>query len=93
MVLRYDAGIDSDEEAMNEPPIDLKEYRLRLLEKKVRNRTIFGGFLLTAVAVVLFILYFTKNINLKLGSESTKPLHKLFSIQPTTFTKQLLWYR
>lgn len=87
MVLRYDAGIDSDEEAMNEPPIDLKEYRLRLLEKKVRNRTIFGGFLLTAVAVVLFILYFTKNINLKLGSESTKPLHKLFSNSTHDFYK------
>lgn len=87
MVLRYDAGIDSDEEAMNEPPIDLKEYRLRLLEKKVKNRTIFGGALLTAVAVVLFILYFTKTNGSKLNSESNKPLHKLYSNSTHDFYK------
>ncbi|KAI5958663.1 hypothetical protein KGF57_002508 [Candida theae] len=88
MVSRFDAGIDDDdEEAMNEPAIDLKEYRLRHLEKKVRDRTILGGALLTAVAVVSFILYFTRNNNINLSSESNKPSHKLYSNSTHDFYK------
>ncbi|KAG5420163.1 hypothetical protein I9W82_002043 [Candida metapsilosis] len=88
MVSRYDTGFDEeDEEAMNEPTIDLKEHRLRLLEKKVKNRTIFGGAILTAVAVLSFILYFTRNNNMKLTSESIKPSHKIYSNSTHDFYK------
>ncbi|CAK9441280.1 uncharacterized protein LODBEIA_P51490 [Lodderomyces beijingensis] len=54
-----DWRVDDDE--YYEPPIDVSEHRLKLLERKVKNRTIIGGVTLAAVAIVFLVLYLTKS--------------------------------
>ncbi|KAL6450213.1 hypothetical protein SBY92_002146 [Candida maltosa Xu316] len=62
MVSRFEIDTPSEsEDNDNQPPIDLRDRRLQLLEKQVKNRTIIGSVVMLTVAVVTFILFFNRN--------------------------------
>ena len=44
MVLRFDVDSTNESDDLdNQPPIDIRERRLQLLEKQVKNRTVVGS--------------------------------------------------
>lgn len=74
MLLRSDSAETPDQDWLDdhdfiEPPIDLRDRRLKLLEKKVKNRTIVGGITLIMVVLVFLVLYLTKQQNLPINSQ------------------------
>ncbi|KAI5955065.1 hypothetical protein KGF54_001626 [Candida jiufengensis] len=77
---------DEIDELDEEAPIDLKDYRLKLLERKVRNRTIFGGLILLAIVVTTIILFSKKNLT-NFTSQSTNKSKTIYSNSTHEFYK------
>ena len=78
MVLRFDVDSTNDSDDLdNQPPIDIRERRLQLLEKQVKNRTVVGSIFLLTVGILTFVLFFNKNsVTLLLN---TGPSRKIYS--------------
>lgn len=78
MVLRFDVDSTNESDDLdNQPPIDIRERRLQLLEKQVKNRTVVGSIFLLTVGILTFVLFFNKNsVTLLLN---TGPSRKIYS--------------
>ncbi|KAK6890408.1 putative pyrophosphatase/phosphodiesterase [Candida tropicalis] len=74
MVSRFDidtpSETDGEYDESREPPLDIRDYRIKLLEKQVKNRTIIGSVVLFTVGILTFILFFNRN-NGHLGIQSS----------------------
>ena len=58
MVLRFDVDSTNDSDDLdNQPPIDIRERRLQLLEKQVKNRTVVGSIFLLTVGILTFVFF------------------------------------
>ncbi|KAI5965813.1 uncharacterized protein KGF55_001176 [Candida pseudojiufengensis] len=68
---RFQDDSNDFNELDEEAPIDLRDYRLKLLERKVRNRTLLGGFILVLIASSVFILVFTRKNPVNFTNQST----------------------
>ncbi|RCK56097.1 hypothetical protein Cantr_05864 [Candida viswanathii] len=82
MVLRFDIDTPSETDGefddSREPPVDLRDHRIQLLEKQVKNRTIIGSVVLLTVGVLTFILFFNRN-NGHLGIQLTSHNRQVYS--------------
>lgn len=77
MVLRFDVDSTNDSDDLdNQPPIDIRERRLQLLEKQVKNRTVVGSIFLLTVGILTFVLFFNKNsVTLLLNSGPSRKIY------------------
>lgn len=77
MVLRFDVDSTNESDDLdNQPPIDIRERRLQLLEKQVKNRTVVGSIFLLTVGILTFVLFFNKNsVTLLLNSGPSRKIY------------------